>query len=54
MLNTLSVRNIVLIDQLDLAFETTPSNAVRFTIRAGEREVASGVLSAPAPEGVAA
>lgn len=39
---------------LDLAFETTASNTVRFTIRAGEREVASGVLSAPAPEGVAA
>lgn len=39
---------------LDLAFETTASNAVRFTIRAGEREVASGVLSASAPEGVAA
>nr|WP_311528786.1 AMP-binding protein [uncultured Ralstonia sp.] len=37
---------------LDLAFETTASNAVRFTIRAGERDVASGVLSAPAPEGV--
>lgn len=39
---------------LDLAFETTASNAVRFTIRAGAREVASGVLSASAPEGVAA
>lgn len=39
---------------LDLAFETTASNAVRFTIRAGGREVASGVLSASAPEGVAA
>lgn len=38
---------------LDLALETTASNAVRFTIRAGEREVASGVLSASASEGVA-
>lgn len=42
-------------EPLDLAFEPTASGAIRFTIRAGEREVASGVLSAPAPsEGVPA
>ncbi|MCO5397190.1 AMP-binding protein [Ralstonia soli] len=38
---------------LDLTFETTASGAIRFSIRAGEREVASGVLSAPT-EGVPA
>jgi len=36
-------------EPLDLAFEMTASGAIRFTIRAVEREVASGVLSAPAP-----
>lgn len=35
-------------EPLDLTFESTASGAIRFTIRAGEREVASGVLSAPA------
>lgn len=30
---------------LALAFETTASGAIRFTVRAGEREVASGVLA---------
>ncbi|HEY1611946.1 MAG TPA: AMP-binding protein, partial [Paraburkholderia sp.] len=39
-------------EALDLAFETTESGAVRFTVSAGEREVASGVLSAP-PAGTA-
>lgn len=38
----------------DLAFETTPSNAVRSITRTGRREVASGVLFAPAPEDIAA
>ena len=43
-------------EALDLAFETAASGAIRFTIRAGEREVANGVLSAQAsaPEGVPA
>jgi len=42
--------------RLDLAFETAASGVIRFTIRAGDREVASGVLSAPAqmPEGTPA
>lgn len=35
---------------LDVAFETTVSGAIRFTIRAGERDVASGALSAPEGE----
>lgn len=39
---------------LDLAYEATASGAIRFTIRAGMREVTSGVLSAPAPEGAPA
>jgi len=39
-------------DVLDLSFETTASGAIRFMIRAGTREVASGVL--PAPEGMPA
>jgi acyl-coenzyme A synthetase/AMP-(fatty) acid ligase len=33
---------------LDLAFETSASGTIRFTIRAGSRTVASGVLAAPA------
>ena len=33
-------------EPLDLAFEPTPGGTIRFTIRAGSREVASGVLSA--------
>jgi acyl-coenzyme A synthetase/AMP-(fatty) acid ligase/3-hydroxymyristoyl/3-hydroxydecanoyl-(acyl carrier protein) dehydratase len=33
---------------LDLAFDITASGAIRFTISAGERAVASGVLAAPA------
>lgn len=33
-------------EPLDVAFETTASGAIRFNIRAGAREVASGVLSA--------
>jgi len=38
-------------EPLDIAFETTSSGAVRFTVSAGERQVASGVLSAqPAAE----
>ncbi len=43
-------------EPLDLAFETTASGAIRFTIRAGARDVASGVLAAPADsrEGVPA
>lgn len=32
---------------LALAFETTASGAIRFTVRAGKREVASGVLARP-------
>lgn len=40
-------------EALDLASETTSSNAVRFIIRADEREVASGTPSAPTPKGVA-
>lgn len=34
---------------LDLRFETSASGAIRFTISAGTRTVASGVLAAPAP-----
>jgi 3-hydroxymyristoyl/3-hydroxydecanoyl-(acyl carrier protein) dehydratase len=34
---------------LDLVFETTASGAIRFTVSAGRRAVASGVLAAPAP-----
>jgi acyl-coenzyme A synthetase/AMP-(fatty) acid ligase len=34
---------------LDLVFETTASGAIRFTVSAGQRAVASGVLAAPAP-----
>ncbi|NMV39606.1 AMP-binding protein [Ralstonia insidiosa] len=43
-------------ETLDLSFETAASGAIRFTIRAGERDVANGVLSAQAsaPEGVPA
>ena len=43
-------------EALDLTFDTTASGAIRFTIRAGEREVASGVLSTQArtPEAVPA
>jgi 3-hydroxymyristoyl/3-hydroxydecanoyl-(acyl carrier protein) dehydratase len=32
-------------DALDVTFDTTAGGAIRFTIRAGERDVASGVLS---------
>jgi acyl-coenzyme A synthetase/AMP-(fatty) acid ligase len=32
---------------LDVAFDTTASGAIRFTVSAGERTVASGVLGAP-------
>ena len=38
---------------LDLVFETTASGAIRFTVSAGRRAVASGVLAAPAPVPVA-
>ncbi|WP_179401268.1 AMP-binding protein [Burkholderia guangdongensis] len=34
-------------EPLALAFDTAASGAIRFTVRAGPREVASGVLSAP-------
>ncbi|WP_193099085.1 acyl-CoA synthetase family protein [Burkholderia sp. Z1] len=34
-------------EPLDLAFDTAASGAIRFTLRAGSREVATGVLSAP-------
>ncbi|WP_426396885.1 AMP-binding protein [Ralstonia sp. R-29] len=34
-------------EPLDVAFDTTASGAIRFTIRTGERDVASGVLAAP-------
>ncbi|MFC5430606.1 AMP-binding protein [Paraburkholderia denitrificans] len=34
-------------ETLDVGFESTASGAIRFTVRAGQREVASGVLSAP-------
>ncbi|SAK78234.1 AMP-binding protein [Caballeronia ptereochthonis] len=34
-------------EALDIAFETAASGAIRFTIRAGERAVASGALAAP-------
>ncbi len=34
-------------ETLDVAFETAASGAIRFTIRAGERTVTSGALSAP-------
>ena len=34
---------------LDLVFETTASGAIRFTVSAGQRAVASGVLAAPEP-----
>jgi len=34
-------------EPLDVAFDTTASRAIRFTIRTGERDVASGVLAAP-------
>ncbi|MDE2202798.1 MAG: AMP-binding protein [Burkholderiaceae bacterium] len=33
-------------DQLDVAFDTAASGTIRFTIRMGDRDVASGVLSA--------
>jgi 3-hydroxymyristoyl/3-hydroxydecanoyl-(acyl carrier protein) dehydratase len=34
---------------LDLVFETTASGAIRFTVSAGQRAVASGVLAAVVP-----
>ncbi|MGZ2746060.1 AMP-binding protein [Burkholderia stagnalis] len=34
-------------EPLDLAFDAAASGAIRFTVRAGRREVATGVLSAP-------
>ncbi|KWK69818.1 beta-hydroxyacyl-ACP dehydratase [Burkholderia ubonensis] len=34
-------------EPLDLAFDAAASGAIRFTVRAGRRDVASGVLSAP-------
>ena len=34
-------------EPLDVAFDTTASGAIRFSIRAGERDVASGVLATP-------
>ncbi|MCA3865683.1 MAG: beta-hydroxyacyl-ACP dehydratase, partial [Burkholderia sp.] len=34
-------------EPLDLAYDATASGAIRFTLRAGAREVATGVLSAP-------
>ncbi|WP_296652636.1 AMP-binding protein [Paraburkholderia sp.] len=34
-------------ETLDVGFESTASGAIRFTVSAGQREVASGVLSAP-------
>ncbi|WP_321788408.1 AMP-binding protein [Burkholderia pyrrocinia] len=34
-------------EPLDLAFDTATSGAIRFTLRAGSRDVATGVLSAP-------
>ena len=34
-------------ESLALAFDSTTGGAIRFTVRAGAREVASGVLSAP-------
>jgi acyl-coenzyme A synthetase/AMP-(fatty) acid ligase len=34
-------------ESLDIAYETAASGAIRFTIRAGERAVASGALAAP-------
>ncbi|WP_322048427.1 AMP-binding protein [Paraburkholderia sp. J67] len=34
-------------DTLDLAFDTQASGAIRFTVRAGARDVASGTLCAP-------
>ncbi|AKL99397.1 acyl-CoA synthetase family protein [Burkholderia pyrrocinia] len=40
-------------EPLDLAFDAAASGAIRFTLRAGSRDVATGVLSAPpaAPDG---
>ncbi|MET3555468.1 AMP-binding protein [Burkholderia sp. 567] len=40
-------------EPLDLAFDAAAGGAIRFTLRAGARDVATGVLSAPpaAPEG---
>ncbi|MGF6721255.1 acyl-coenzyme A synthetase/AMP-(fatty) acid ligase/3-hydroxymyristoyl/3-hydroxydecanoyl-(acyl carrier protein) dehydratase [Paraburkholderia sp. GAS41] len=37
---------------LELVYETTPSGAIRFTVSAGPRTVASGVLAAPTPASV--
>ncbi|MXN75000.1 AMP-binding protein [Burkholderia sp. 4701] len=34
-------------EPLDLAFDAAASGAIRFTVRAGQRDVATGVLSAP-------
>ncbi|WP_275892114.1 FabA/FabZ family ACP-dehydratase, partial [Burkholderia sp. LMG 13014] len=34
-------------EPLDLAYDASASGAIRFTLRAGAREVAIGVLSAP-------
>ncbi|HTH59487.1 MAG TPA: AMP-binding protein [Paraburkholderia sp.] len=39
-------------ERLDVAFDIAASGAIRFTVRAGEREVASGVLAAPKAEPV--
>ncbi|MBR7957609.1 acyl-CoA synthetase family protein [Burkholderia cenocepacia] len=36
-------------EPLDLAYDAAASGAIRFTVRAGSREVATGVLSAPPP-----
>lgn len=34
-------------EPLDLAYDAAASGAIRFTVRTGSREVATGVLSAP-------
>ncbi|MBR8073296.1 acyl-CoA synthetase family protein [Burkholderia cenocepacia] len=36
-------------EPLDLAYDAAASGAIRFTVRAGSREVATGLLSAPPP-----
>lgn len=41
-------------EPLDLSFDATASGTIRFTVQAGERDVASGTLSVPPPPGLPA
>ncbi len=40
-------------EPLGVSFDTAASGAIRFTVKAGQRTVASGVLAAPSPAALA-